>query len=616
MLPEPALIAAQRPEPAAFVVPDRPALATNVELIGELRDSGFEDRQWLIRRDGRFIQVTELLYRVAEHADGTHTLEDIAASVTAATAWIVSADDVRRLLEVKLIPLALVAPANPSVTRPAPDRRRSSLQIRLRRPLLGPGSLDRITRVLQVLYAPPLLVPLVLLIAIAHGWVYLVHGVAVGVRAALYTPGGLLIVLAIAVAAGIFHELGHAAALHYGGGRARGMGVGLYLVYPTFYTDVTDAYRLGRWARLRTDLGGIYFHLVFALGLIGLYAVSGREVLLAVLMVIAADIFYQLVPYVRLDGYWALADVTGIPDFFSQTGAFLRSLRPLPASAGQRLPRLKPWVSRVFAVYLALTVPVLALLFVLMVRGIPRFVTLGWDALFYQARVFAIAHARGDVLLMAAVASQLVLLALAMLAVVYVLYGVSHAPIRALWNWSVPTPARRLAGALIAVTVVGLVALLWAPVLRFPQPSVPAGVQGFEVTERSHVEGPVSYPLNPPVGGNHAPLWQNCGFYEEPVGSAHAVHSLEHGAVWIAYRPGLPLNEIARLRRVAHQHTYVLVSPIPELTAPVVASAWGHQLRLDSTADPRLEAFLGAFRLGPGAPERGGPCSGGIGEPG
>src|SRR5215510_14781194 len=150
MLPEPALIAAQRPEPAAFVVPDRPALATNVELIGELRDSGFEDRQWLIRRDGRFIQVTELLYRVAEHSDGTHTLEDIAASVTAATAWIVSADDVRRLLEVKLIPLALVTPANPSVTRPAPNRRRSSLQIRLRRPLLGPGSLDRITRVHQV----------------------------------------------------------------------------------------------------------------------------------------------------------------------------------------------------------------------------------------------------------------------------------------------------------------------------------------------------------------------------------------------------------------------------------------------------------------------------------
>src|SRR5262249_54270193 len=99
------------------------------------------------------------------------------------------------------------------------------------------------------------------------------------------------------------------------------------------------------------------------------------------------------------------------------------------------------------------------------------------------------------------------------------------------------------------------------------------------------------------------------------VASEHAVHSLEHGAVWIAYRPDLPLVEIARLQQIARQHTYVLVSPIPELIASVVASAWGHQLRLDSTIDPRLEAFLSAFRLGPPARGRGGPCSGGIGEP-
>src|SRR5262249_60925524 len=96
MLPEPALIAAQRPEPAAFGVPYRPALAANVELIGELRDSGFEDRQWLIRRDGRFIQVTEPLYRVAEHADRTHTLDDIRGRATAAAPWVLSTYRVRR----------------------------------------------------------------------------------------------------------------------------------------------------------------------------------------------------------------------------------------------------------------------------------------------------------------------------------------------------------------------------------------------------------------------------------------------------------------------------------------------------------------------------------------
>src|SRR5919205_3675464 len=116
------------------------------------------------------------------------------------------------------------------------------------------------------------------------------------------------------------------------------MGVGFYLSLPTFYTDTTDAYRLGRWARLRTDLGGVYFHLVFGLGLMALYFITRQEVLLAVVLVISMDILYQLIPYVRLDGYWALADLTGIPDLFSQMGPFLRSVLPVP---GSKLPRLK-----------------------------------------------------------------------------------------------------------------------------------------------------------------------------------------------------------------------------------------------------------------------------------
>ncbi|MBA3445542.1 MAG: hypothetical protein H0T58_11920, partial [Gemmatimonadales bacterium] len=88
----------------------------------------------------------------------------------------------------------------------------------------------------------------------------------------------------------MFHEFGHASALRYGGGRVRGMGAGFYLIYPAFFTDVTDSYRLGRWARVRTDLGGFYFHLTFALGLIGLYWVTGQEFLLVVVLLINLDI--------------------------------------------------------------------------------------------------------------------------------------------------------------------------------------------------------------------------------------------------------------------------------------------------------------------------------------
>jgi Protein of unknown function (DUF3105) len=419
-------------------------------------------------------------------------------------------------------------------------------------------------------------------------------------------------VLATMVVSGVFHELGHAAALRYGGGRARGMGVGLYIVYPTFYTDTTDAYRLGKWARVRTDLGGIYFHLIFALGLIGIYFVSGEELLLAIAMLISADILYQFFPFVRLDGYWTLTDLTGILDFFSQMGPFQRSTLPLSGQEEGKLPSLKSWVKAVFAVYIIITIPLLTLLFFFLLRKAPRFIETGWDSLLYQARVFSIAQNTGDFLVMAAVASQALLLTLAMLATVYLIYSVVSKPIRVLWNWSKPTPTRRIAGALITVGAATLLAFIWAPYLPFASSPAPAGVQSFEVSERDHVQTPVSYPQTPPVGGDHAPVWQNCGFYSKPVHNEHAVHSMEHGAVWITYRPDLPRDQIEKLRGLAQSQTYILASSYPSLPSPLVASAWGKQLRLESAEDPRLEQFVRAFRLGSQTPEPGAPCARGT----
>ena len=145
--------------------------------------------------------------------------------------------------------------------------------------------------------------------------------------------------------------------------------------------------------------------------------------------------------------------------------------------------------------------------------------------------------------------------------------------------------------------------------------STPEGVESFAIPSRNHVEGIVSYPQTPPVGGDHNPVWQNCGFYSSPVRNENAVHSMEHGAVWITYQPDLPSDQVNVLRNLAHDNTYVLVSPFPDSPAPVVASAWGKQLQLDSANDPRLEQFVSAFREGPQAPERGAPCTNGIGEP-
>jgi hypothetical protein len=90
---------------------------------------------------------------------------------------------------------------------------------------------------------------------------------------------------------------------------------------------------------------------------------------------------------------------------------------------------------------------------------------------------------------------------------------------------------------------------------------------------------------------------------------------MEHGAVWMTYRPDATEEQLDGLRRLTEGRTHVLVSPLPDNPAPIVASAWGRQLHVDDVEDPRLEQFIVAFRLGSNAPERGGPCDGGEGTP-
>jgi len=141
------------------------------------------------------------------------------------------------------------------------------------------------------------------------------------------------------------------------------------------------------------------------------------------------------------------------------------------------------------------------------------------------------------------------------------------------------------------------------------------GLQTYSGLARDHVATPVVYPQKPPVGGAHASTWQNCGVYSAPVRNENAVHSLEHGAMWITYRPGLSASELGTILEDVAGQPYALVSPYPGLPSAIVASVWGQQMKLDSASDPRLKTFLDTFKSGSKAPEPGGECTGGIGNP-
>lgn len=162
-----------------------------------------------------------------------------------------------------------------------------------------------------------------------------------------------------------------------------------------------------------------------------------------------------------------------------------------------------------------------------------------------------------------------------------------------------------------AVVVVAIAGAVTVSILhdRATRPSL-AGVSTFTV-QQGHTVDPVDYPQTPPAGGEHHPVWLNCGVYDEPVPDTHAVHSLEHGAVWVTYRPDLPASDVAALED-ALPDTYTILSPYPNLDAPVVASAWGVQLPLEGVDDPRLDQFVTTYRQGPQTPEPGALCSGGT----
>src|SRR4051812_2223293 len=127
----------------------------------------------------------------------------------------------------------------------------------------------------------------------------------------------------------------------------------------------------------------------------------------------------------------------------------------------------------------------------------------------------------------------------------------------------------------------------------------------------NHVDGTVNYPLSPPDGGDHNPYPQTCGVYGKAIKNENAVHSMEHGAVWIAYKPDISGSQLSKIKADVKNLSFTLVSPYPGLTSNVVASAWGVQLKLDSADDPRLQQFIKFYRLNPDrTPELGAACTG------
>ena len=435
--------------------------ADGVQLIGEMAGSGYRTPPSLVRRaDGQTIQLTPLLYAVLHEVDGRRSDVEVAEAVSGSTGRTVSADNVRHLVGEQLRPLGLLVQADG--TQPELKKQNPLLGLRFRYAVTEPERTRRFTDPFRFLFTPIMVLPLLAAFVAVCWWVFFEKGLASAAYEAFERPELLILVFVVTILSAGFHEFGHAAAARYGGATPGVMGFGMYLVWPAFYTDVTDSYRLGRGGRLRTDLGGLYFNAIVAVAITGVWLWLRYDALLLVVATQILQMLRQLTPLVRFDGYHVLADLTGVPDLYSRIKPTL--LGVLPWRWGDPEARLlKPWARFVVTAWIVVVVPLLVAALVLMVLTLPRLVGTAWASLGKQQDVLAAAWAEGDLVQTTARVLAMVAIVIPVAAITYLLVRLARQSSTGAWRATAGKPVKRVLAVLAGGLILGGVAHAWWP---------------------------------------------------------------------------------------------------------------------------------------------------------
>src|SRR4051794_27768544 len=342
----------------AVTAPETPLLtpAAGLAMLGEVHGSGYKDGACLVRRgDGQMVQLGPLMYALLECADGRRSVPELADEMTERLGRRGGGEHVAKLAE-KLAAQGLLAGSEDK----APPRSNPLLALRWKYLVTDPKVTSGITRPFTGLFRPFVVLP-VLVAFLGVFWFVLLHkGIASATAQVFHKPELLLLVFALAVLSAGFHEIGHASACRYGGGTPGGMGVGIYMVWPAFYTDVTDAYRLPKRDRLRVDLGGLYFNSVVAVATLAVWVALRVDALLLLVGLQLIQMVKQLSPVIRADGYHILADATGVPDLYAHLVPTMKHLLPgqrrqPSALSGRARLLVTAWVLIIVPVLLSLS---------------------------------------------------------------------------------------------------------------------------------------------------------------------------------------------------------------------------------------------------------------------
>ena len=430
--------------------------AEGIELLGCVHGCGYRDGASLVRRaDGQIVQLGQLLYGLLECIDGQRDTGQLAEAMSQGLGRRVEQRHVLRLAQ-KLAQQGLLA----GYEQHAPPRRNPLLALRFKVLVTNPKWTRRLTAPLAFLFQPWIMWPVVAAF-VAVFWFVLIHkGVAAATAQAFHSPGLLLLVFVLAVISAGFHELGHAAACRYGGATPGGMGMGMYLVWPAFYTDVTDTYRLPRGSRLRVDLAGLYFNALTAVATMAVWLVLRVDALLLLVALQVLQMVKQLSPVIRADGYHILSDATGVPDLFAHITPTLRRLLP----GHRREPSALTGRARlIVTVWVLIVVPVLLSLMIGAILVLPHLATSAWDS--GRAIAGSMPHQahEGQVIDLLASVVQLLALILPLFGSLLVTQKVLRMGVRHGRNWSRGSYLRGTAATGLALLLMAGVAWAWWP---------------------------------------------------------------------------------------------------------------------------------------------------------
>ena len=320
-------------------LPPFPRLRSGVSIV-PFFSSAKEETYLVLLPDGRSLQTTRRLYELITQLDGSRTTEEIAQNLSGMWNYSIRPTDVRDWIDRYIIPHDLLAPA-PDLPPPEPSPPSKSPSTK--GIVLIPERLaEPVTRRLRLLFHPLCSLPLLWASALCHGLIYLdlLSGTGTGLFSFIPPPAYLIGYL-VAFLSVLFHEFGHLSACQYFHCPHGEIRVGLYLIFPVFYANVSPAWRLKRKARVVVDLAGMYFQLLVTIPVYLLFHLTREPVWLLLFLELDAMILFSLNPFLRFDGYWLCSDLLGVPNLRSRSQLLLRTLwNRLSSSSSMPAPPL------------------------------------------------------------------------------------------------------------------------------------------------------------------------------------------------------------------------------------------------------------------------------------